>query len=102
METSLAVVILVVIAVAVIQAVKKQNAEAKARAAAAHKIVCIYCATAGAVTTRATTVKTGISGGKTTGAALTGGLSLLAVGLSRRQRGQQLTCRNCRMSWFVA
>jgi hypothetical protein len=51
---------------------------------------------------RDTIRKEGISGGKATGAVLTGGLSILATGLSRKQAWKSLTCSNCKMHWFVA
>jgi hypothetical protein len=43
--------------------------------------------------------KAGISGGKATGAILTGGLSLLATGLSRKERLTEAHCDNCGSTW---
>ena len=43
--------------------------------------------------------KRGISGGKATGAVMTGGLSMLATGLSRKERVNALHCDNCGMTW---
>lgn len=59
------------------------------------KIVCPFCQTAGHVVSRTAKVKRGISGGKATGALLTGGLSLLATGLSRKQTVTEAICKNC-------
>lgn len=64
------------------------------------KIVCPFCQTAGRVTGVPGKRKKGISGGKATGAILTGGVSLLAVGLSKKARGLNCKCWNCDMSWF--
>ncbi len=46
-------------------------------------MVCPHCQTRGSVYTKAVTQKKGVSGGKATAALLTGGVSLLATGLSR-------------------
>ncbi len=43
--------------------------------------------------------KKGISGGKATGAILTGGVSLLATGLSRKEAATAATCGNCKSGW---
>ena len=45
--------------------------------------------------------KKGVSGGKATGAVLTGGLSLFATGLSRKEKQQELSCSNCGVTWDV-
>jgi hypothetical protein len=50
------------------------------------RLVCPHCQTAGSVTARVVTRKKGVSGGKATGAVLTGGVSMLATGLSRKER----------------
>lgn len=63
------------------------------------KIICSQCQTRGSVSTRAITAKVGISGGKATGALLTGGLSLLATGLSRKQAMTEAKCSNCGATW---
>lgn len=62
-------------------------------------MVCPHCQTRGAVQTQTVKLKQGISGGKATGAVLTGGLSLLATGLSRKQKATQARCRNCGATW---
>jgi ribosomal protein S27AE len=94
--------VLIALAPVAVAAWKVANAQIDADAVGARNLVCPHCGTTGSVTTRPATVKQGISGGKATGAVFTGGLSLLATGLSRKQHGKQLTCGNCRMSWFVA
>jgi len=35
------------------------------------------------------------------GAVLTGGLSLLATGLSRKERVTEAQCGNCRVKWWI-
>jgi hypothetical protein len=63
-------------------------------------MICPHCQTRGTVSTSKTKVKQGISGGKATGAVLTGGLSLLAVGLSRKQKATKARCSNCGAEWL--
>jgi transcription elongation factor Elf1 len=62
-------------------------------------MVCPHCQTRGHVRTTQTKVKKGISGGKATGAVLTAGLSVLATGLSRKEKVTKATCGNCNSSW---
>lgn len=45
--------------------------------------------------------KRGVSGGKVTGAVLTGGLSMLGTGLSRKQHLTEMHCSNCGTTWHV-
>lgn len=94
---------LVVIAVIALLAVggyryEKRNAEANTNA---HNLVCPHCGAAGTVAIRLASRKRGISGGKATGAVVTGGLSLFLTGLSRREGVRELTCSNCGMTWDV-
>lgn len=65
------------------------------------KIVCKFCGVTGRVTVQDVDRKQGISGGKATGAVLTGGASLLVTGLSKVQGCKQLACGNCGMEWDV-
>ena len=62
-------------------------------------IVCPHCNKRGCVLTRSVTEKKGISGAKATGALLTGGLSVLLTGLSRKESRTEATCRHCNSSW---
>jgi hypothetical protein len=66
------------------------------------QIVCPHCTSRGTVTTKAAVRKRGISGGKATGALFTGGLSMVATGLSRKQHMTQMRCSNCGTAWDVA
>jgi hypothetical protein len=72
---------------------------AAAAAPGAHQIVCPHCQVRGHVTTRQVRAKKGVSGGKATGAVLTGGVSLLATGLSRKENQTEMHCGNCNMTW---
>ncbi len=63
------------------------------------KIVCPQCQTRGFVTTQKVQVNKGIHGGKATAAVLTGGISMLATGLSRQDEMTQATCSNCGSTW---
>ena len=62
-------------------------------------IVCPQCQHTGSVRTKKTSQKAGVSGGKATGAILTGGLSLFATGLSRKQQVTQAQCEDCGSDW---
>jgi hypothetical protein len=62
-------------------------------------MVCPHCQTKCQVRTKKITQKKGISGGKATGAVLTGGLSLLATGLSREEDVTQAHCDKCNSTW---
>lgn len=71
----------------------------EARLAAQAQIVCKFCQQRGTVSVSAVSRKKGISGGKATGALLTGGASMLLTGLSRREAARSLSCSNCGMVW---
>jgi hypothetical protein len=62
-------------------------------------LVCPHCQTQGRVSRTPATRKRGISGGKATAAVFTGGTSLLATGLSRKQHVMAMYCGNCRTRW---
>lgn len=66
------------------------------------QLVCPHCGVQGHVRAKSAKAKQGISGGKATGALLTGGVSILATGLSRKQRVTQCRCDNCTTSWQIA
>lgn len=83
---------------------KKEKAKQKAQTVALFgttnpAMVCPHCQTKGQVRTKKITQKKGISGGKATGAVLTGGLSVLATGLSREEEGTQAHCDTCNSTW---
>ena len=62
-------------------------------------LVCPDCQTKGTVHTKSVTQEAGISGEKTAWAVLTGGLSVLATGLSREESLTQAHCTNCGSAW---
>ena len=62
-------------------------------------IVCQQCQTKGNVYTRRIVKKSGVSGGKATAALLTGGISLFAVGLSKKVPSTDAFCTNCKTKW---
>jgi hypothetical protein len=62
-------------------------------------MLCPHCQERGQCHTKSVVNKKGISGGKATGALLTGGISLLATGLSRKESGIEAYCRNCKNVW---
>lgn len=62
-------------------------------------LVCPHCQTKGNVRTKVVNRKKGISGAKATGALLTGGLSILATGLSRKEGLTQAHCDSCNSTW---
>jgi hypothetical protein len=63
------------------------------------QMICQHCEARGSVRTQPMTTKQGISGGKATAALLTGGVSLLATGLSRNVANTQARCGNCCNVW---
>ena len=64
------------------------------------QLICHHCGVRGRTRTKRNTTKKGISGGKATAALLTGGVSLLATGLSRKVANTQAHCGNCRNVWY--
>ena len=64
-----------------------------------HAMICPHCGERGMVRTMAVDRKKGISGGKATAALLTGGVSMLATGLSRKEQLTRAHCDNCRTAW---
>lgn len=85
--------------------------EAGAAAAATHaaaaerakgptaQMICPHCQVKGTVQLRPVSRKKGVSGGKAVAALMTGGLSMLAVGLSRKERETEAHCSNCMVTW---
>ncbi len=63
-------------------------------------MICPHCQIMGKISTRSVEQKKGVSGGKATAAVLTLGVSLLAVGLSRKEGATQAHCDNCNNTWF--
>ena len=63
-------------------------------------MICPHCQLQGKVRTKKVTRKKGVSGSKAAGALLTGGISLLATGLSRKEIETQAHCDNCNNSWY--
>ena len=80
---------------------EKAEREEQARRDAQARIICQFCHQAGDVTAKLVQKKQGVSGGKATAAILTGGVSLVAVGLSRKGMVTRLSCANCGMTWDV-
>lgn len=64
------------------------------------QMICPHCQERGKVHTKKVTQRKGVSGGKATGAILTGGVSLLATGLSRKENATEAFCRNCSSTWY--
>jgi hypothetical protein len=62
-------------------------------------MVCPHCNSKGQIRTKSVVNKKGVSGGKATAALLTGGVSLLATGLSRKEQATQAWCGTCRNQW---
>lgn len=61
--------------------------------------ICPHCQQKGRVLTKPIKKKAGLSGAKATGAILTGGVSLLATGLSRKDEVTEAHCLNCNSTW---
>jgi hypothetical protein len=71
----------------------------KLHGAVSSQIVCPHCYKTGNVRTKAVRRKKGISGGKAAGALITGGLSIVATGLSREESKTEAHCSNCKSTW---
>jgi hypothetical protein len=65
------------------------------------EVICPHCQKSGHVRMKQQKMKKGVSGGKATGALLTGGVSLLATGLSRKGWVTKAFCQNCQTSWTI-
>lgn len=78
------------------KAARRERAEVQRR-----QIVCRFCGVAGRVRVSDVRRKKGLSGGKATAGLLTGGASLLLVGLSRKEATRELECGNCGQRWDV-
>ena len=63
------------------------------------EMICPHCEVKGHIRTKLVEKKQGISGGKATGAILTGGVSMLATGLSRKAEVTQAHCMHCKNVW---
>lgn len=63
-------------------------------------MVCPHCQSRGTVRTKQVKQEKGVSGGKATAAVLTGGLSLLATGLSRKEDVAEARCSKCGNTWY--
>ena len=63
-------------------------------------MMCPHCQIKGKIRTKKITKKTGVSGSKAAAAVVTGGLSVLAVGLARKEASTQAHCDNCGNDWF--
>ena len=83
---------------------QRRRLQRKFRVAQAHgslsaKMACPHCQDRNCVHTKQVAQKKGVSGGKATGALLTGGVSLLATGLSRKEKATEAYCSNCSSTW---
>jgi hypothetical protein len=81
---------------------EREKAEAEKEALRVERnkeMVCPHCQQKGAVHTSPITKKIGISGGKATAAIITGGVSLIATGLSRKEAMTEARCDNCGAIW---
>ncbi|MDY0088578.1 MAG: hypothetical protein RBS78_08545 [Coriobacteriia bacterium] len=75
------------------------EAVANASAPKSGQMICPHCQSKGTVTTKEVKRKKGVSGGKATAAVLTGGWSILATGLSRKESMTEAHCRKCGSTW---
>lgn len=62
-------------------------------------MVCPHCQNKGCARTKKVKRKKGISGGKAMAGILTGGVSLLATGLARKENLTQAHCESCGNTW---
>ena len=81
------------------QAARESKQQALQHGTARPQIVCPHCQERGHVLCKSIKNKKGISGGKATGAILTGGVSMLATGLSRKEAATEAFCTHCSSTW---
>ncbi|HPT73063.1 MAG TPA: hypothetical protein PLE74_12375 [Candidatus Cloacimonadota bacterium] len=62
-------------------------------------MICPHCQSKGTIRIKPIKKRTGISGGKATAAVLTGGVSVLATGLSHKEDLTQAHCGKCKNTW---
>ncbi len=79
---------------------KRKRSEPHPRGVLNSQMICPHCQRKGSVRTKPVKQKAGISGGKATAAIITGGFSVLAVGLSRKEKKTQAHCSKCGNTWF--
>ena len=65
-------------------------------------LICPHCQAKGVVRSKQVRLKKGVSGAKATGALITGGLSVLVTGLSRKETATQAHCTNCGTTWHIS
>jgi hypothetical protein len=104
MEGAVAWIVIIILVVCIAKAKKPYNPEGLERQQeqqylASRNMICPHCQTKGSVTTQQIKKKVGVSGGKATAGILTCGLSLFAVGLSRKDSVTEATCSNCSSTW---
>jgi hypothetical protein len=63
------------------------------------QMICPHCQSRGKVRAKHVALKRGVSGGKAAAAVLTGGVSVLATGLSRKEGATEAHCDNCGSTW---
>jgi hypothetical protein len=62
-------------------------------------MICPHCKTKGQINTKKVDLTKGISGGKAVAGLVTGGLSILAVGISRKETQTEARCGKCGNVW---
>lgn len=78
---------------------KRDNLEGFLHGAIVGSFICPFCQNTNCVRIKRIEKKTGISGGKATGALLTGGVSLLVTGLSKKEKVTEAYCSKCKQTW---
>lgn len=72
----------------------------KARPRLNPAMICPHCQSKGTVSTERVKMKKGISGSKATAAVFTGGISMIATGLSRKEELTKAHCSGCGSTWY--
>ena len=67
-----------------------------------NKLVCPHCQTKGNVTTQMTIRKGSTSATKIVSGILTGGLSFLVTGISKKHMITEAYCLNCDTKWIIS
>ena len=76
-----------------------QHHDSTAKATVSAAMICPHCQTKGMVRTEAITENAGILQARLIGARITGGLSMLVTGPSRKEHQTQARCGKCQATW---
>ena len=97
---TLSIIMAVIISIALLSGFQTQEQSAMMLYGSLNPhMTCPHCSTKGKIHTKHVTQRKGISGGKAVAGLLTGGVSLLVIGLSRKEKSTEARCGKCGNVW---